>query len=197
MSHHRPNLTVVAGPRGRITARSGGRRSDAPPPVGHGHGPWVYDRYFDLLLHPTFDCETCHRWFTHYDIHLTRDELSLLEARRVHDEILEQTAKAASKAKDQEIVALRQKLEEVQRELEEARQGNVSLRRRRVLGRLLTIPCSASPSQRTTLSLTRPARASTHAAAHPCHPLNNQSYPHQWWPFQPAHLQVHRVSRES
>jgi hypothetical protein len=168
-----------------------------PPPAGHGHGPWVYDRYFDLLLHPTFDCETCHRWFTHYDIHLTRDELSLLEARRVRDEILEQTTKATSEAKDQEIAVLCQKLEEVQWELKEARQGNVSLRRRRVLGRLLTIPCSTSPSRRTTLSPTRPARTSTHATAHPCHPLNNQSYPHQRWPFQPAHLQVHRVLRES
>jgi translation initiation factor 2B subunit (eIF-2B alpha/beta/delta family) len=46
----------------------------------------------------------------------------------VCDKILEQTAKAASKAKDQEIAALCQKLEEVQQELEEARQGKVSLR---------------------------------------------------------------------
>jgi hypothetical protein len=156
----------------------------------------VYDRYFDLLLHPTLDCETCRRWFTHYDIHLTRDEPSLLEARRVRDKILEQTAKAASEAKDQEIAVLCQKLEEVQWELEEARQGKVSLRRRQVLGRLLTIPCSASPSRRTTLRMTRPARASTHAAAHPCHPLINQSYPHWRWPCQLAHLQVHRVSWE-
>jgi hypothetical protein len=128
-----------------------------PPPAGHGHGPWVYDRYFDLLLHPTLDCKTCRRWFTHYDIHLTRDEPLLLEAHRVRDEILEQTTKAASEAKDQEIAALCQKLEEVQWELEEARQGKVSLKRRQVLGRLLTIPCSVSPSWRTTLSPTHPA----------------------------------------
>jgi hypothetical protein len=127
----------------------------------------VYDPYFDLLLHPTFDCETCRRWFTHYDIHLTRDELSLLEAHRMRDEILEQTAKAASEVKDQEIAVLHQKLEEVQQELEEARQGKVSLRRRQVLGRLLTIPCSASPSRRTTLSrLAPPTQAPTPLHTH-------------------------------
>lgn len=81
MSGLHPNLaTVAAPPRGSGHVRPRGASSRHLPELFSYHFPraWAYDHPWGLILHPTHECETCFNWFWHHEVHLYREEPSLV-----------------------------------------------------------------------------------------------------------------------